>query len=335
MWHTAITRQMNVDLPFVGAGMAIVGGPDLTAAVSEAGGLGLFCLGPAAPSMLGEAIDDIRRRTRRPFGVDFIVEDTAFGPVTTDAHIAIAAEKRVPLCVFFWNPPRPHWIETLRAAGAKLWGTAYSVDSALELQTLGMDAIILQSSEAGGHVRAQDSALVLLPAVVDALERTPVIAAGGVVDGRAAAAAFALGAEAVCVGTRLLASAESQASDDYKARLLAAGESATCITPIFGPEWPGAPMRVLRNGAVARAERGEPAPDAPIGETHVFGQPYVMPAKSAILPTTRTRGDHEEMCLAAGAGVGRVHRIESARAIVADIMRDARVQIERLAKLSR
>jgi enoyl-[acyl-carrier protein] reductase II len=335
MWRTAITRQLNVDLPFVGAGMAIIGGPELTAAVSEAGGIGLFCLGPGAPSALGEAIDDIRRRTRRPFGVDFIVEDTAFGPATTDAHIAVAVEKRVPLCVFFWNPPKPHWIETLRAAGAKLWGTAYSVDGALQLKALGMDAVILQSSEAGGHTRAQDSAFVLLPAVVEALERTPVIAAGGVVDGSAAAAAFALGAEGVCVGTRLLASAESQASDEYKARLLAAGESATAVTAIFGPEWPGAPMRVLRNGAVVRAERGEPPPDAAIGETLVFGQPYVMPAHSAILPTTRTRGDHEEMCLAAGAGVGRVHSIQSARDIVADIMRDARARIERLAKLSR
>lgn len=335
MWRTAITRQMNVDLPFVGAGMAIVGGPELTAAVSEAGGIGLFCLGPGAPPALGEAIDDIRRRTRRPFGVDFIVENTALGPATTDAHIAVAVERRVPLCVFFWNPPRPHWIETLRAAGAKLWGTAYSVDSARQLQSLGMDAVILQSAEAGGHVRAQDSSSILLPAVVDALERTPVIAAGGVVDGHSAAAAFALGAEGVCVGTRLVASTESLASDEYKARLVAAGESATAVTATFGPEWPGAPMRVLRNGAVERAERGEQAPDAPIGETHVFGQPYVMPANSAILPTTRTHGDHEEMCLAAGAGVGRVRSIESARAIVADIMADARVRIERLAKLSR
>lgn len=330
MMQTAITSRLGATLPFVGAGMAIVGGPALTAAVSNAGGVGLFCLGPGAPDLLAESIGEIRRLTDRPYGIDFIVEDTGFGPATTDAHIDVAVERQVPLGVFFWNPPHARWIERLKNAGAAVWGTAYSVDSALRLEALGVDAVIVQSAEAGGHVKAQSGAMALLPAVVDALGQTPVIAAGGIVDGRTAAAAFALGAQAVCVGTRLVASAESLASDEYKRRIVDAADGDTAITTIFGPEWPDAPMRVLKNRAVARAARGAAPPAGPIGETTVFGRPYAMPPSSAVLPTIDAKGDHEEMCLAAGAGAGGVCAIQPAADIVADIMQGAADTIRRM-----
>ena len=103
MWNNEITRQLGIKLPFVGAGMAIVGSPELTATVSNAGGVGLFCLGPGAPEMLGDGIDSIRRLSSAPFGVDFIVEETGFGPATTEAHVEVAIAKHVPLAVFFWN----------------------------------------------------------------------------------------------------------------------------------------------------------------------------------------------------------------------------------------
>jgi enoyl-[acyl-carrier protein] reductase II len=196
--------------------MAIVGSPELTAAVSNAGGVGLFCMGPGAPEMLADQIDSIRRLSSAPFGVDFIVEETGFGPATTEAHIEVAIGKHVPLAVFFWNPPEERWISKLKRAGIKVWGTAYSVESARRLKALGADAVIVQSQEAGGHVKSDLGAMALVPAVVDALGRIPVIAAGGIADGRTAAAAFMLGAQAVCVGTRLVASAESLASDEYK-----------------------------------------------------------------------------------------------------------------------
>ncbi len=334
MWRTRITRQLGIKQPFVGAGMAIVGGPELTAAVSNAGGVGLFCLGPGTPAHLDEAIKNIRSLTKRPFGVDFIVENTSFGPATTDEHIEVAARMRVPLCVFFWNPPEPRWVETLRRAGAKLWGTVHSVEGARQLEALGMDALIVQSFEAGGHVKANIGAMSFLPAVARAAPKMPLVAAGGIVDGRSAAAAFALGADAVCVGTRLVASRESLASDEYKRRLLAAQNEDTTVTTIFGPEWPNAPMRVVRNRAVARAERGETAPAGKIGETTVFGQPYDMPACSAVLPTRDTVGDHEEMCIAAGAGVGAVCTIQSTADIVADIVQAARHRLRQVAPSS-
>jgi NAD(P)H-dependent flavin oxidoreductase YrpB (nitropropane dioxygenase family) len=335
MWNTNITRQLGIKLPFVGAGMAIVGTPELTAAVSNAGGIGLFCLGPGTPEMLADGIDHIRRLSSAPFGVDFIVEETAFGPATTDAHVEVAVAKRVPLAVFFWNPPEERWISKLKHAGIKVWGTASSVESARRVKVLGADAVIVQSQEAGGHVKSGLGAMALVPAIVDAMDRTPVIAAGGVADGRTAAAAFMLGAQAVCVGTRLVASTESAASAEYKQRLVRARGEDTTVTTIFGPEWPDAPMRVLKNRAVARAEQGAAPLKQPIGETVVFGQPYQMPANSAVLPTAQTQGDHEEMCLAAGAGVGAVRAIESAEQIVQTVMEGARVTIRGMQDLVR
>ncbi len=324
MWQSEVMEQMGIDVPFVGAGMAIVGGPALTAGVSNAGGLGLFCLGPGTPELLGTSIDQIRQLTDRPFGVDFIVEDTSFGPATTEAHIDVVVEKKVPLVVFFWNPPPAEWVAKIRESGAKIWGTAYSVESALKLEELGVDAIIVQTNEAGGHVKATLGALSLIPATVAALNGTPVIAAGGIVDGPTAAAAFALGADAVCVGTRLVASVESLASDEYKERLLQAKSGETTVTTIFGPEWPDAPMRVIRNAAVAQSERGEGVPEGVIGKTLVFGQEYDMPACSAILPTLNTKGDHEAMCIAAGAGVGSITSVKTAAEIVSDVIDGAR-----------
>ena len=323
MWSTRVTQQLGIELPIVGAGMAIVGCPELTAAVSNAGGIGLLCVGPAEPALLARAIDETRRRTQRPFGVDFIVENTAFGPTTTEAHLDVAIAKRIPLCVFFWTLPPRSWVDRLHDACAKVWATAWSADSAHDLGQLGVDAIIAQSYDAGGHTRASSSTLTLVPAVADRVPQLPVIAAGGIVDGRTAAAAFALGAEAVCVGTRLIASAECIASPQYKQRILAASHEDTTITKLFGPEWPDAPMRVIRNRAVARAERGGAPSSGPIGETQVFGMPYSMPPASAILPTVHTRGDHDEMCLAAGAGVAGVREILPAGTIVRDMIREA------------
>ena len=122
MWNNEITRQLGIKLPFVGAGMAIVGSPELTAAVSNAGGVGLFCLGPGAPEMLGDGIDSIRRLSSAPFGVDFIVEETGFGPATTEAHVEVAIAKHVPLAVFFWNAPEERWIRKLKRAGDQSMG---------------------------------------------------------------------------------------------------------------------------------------------------------------------------------------------------------------------
>jgi NAD(P)H-dependent flavin oxidoreductase YrpB (nitropropane dioxygenase family) len=327
MWNTAITRTYGVDYPFIGAGMAMIAEPRLVAAVSEAGGIGQLGTGPLAPPPLRELIREVRGHTSRPFAVNLIVETTAFGPATTDDHIAVCAEECVPIAVFFWNPPLERWVAMLREARCRVWITVGSVAEMSAALALDPDAIIVQGREAGGHLRATESLLTLLPRLSSIVVDRPLIAAGGIADGRAAAAAFAAGASAVCVGTRLVASEESAAHPEYKMRLVAAQPEDTVITTVFGPEWPDAPMRVLMNNAVRRAHaERSPAPST-IGETTVFGHQYQMPLNSSILPTVHTHGDFDEMCFAAGAGLSFVTKVEPAAEIVRDIMDGAARQL--------
>src|SRR5262249_41005867 len=152
----------------------------------------------------------------------------------------------------------------------------------------------------------------------DLVAPLPVIAAGGIATGRAAAAALALGADGVCVGTRLLASREAYAHPEYKRRVIAATETDITTTSIFGPEWPDQPMRVLRNRVVSEwvthhsKTPAQPQPPVAIGKTLLAGHEYPMPKFSAALPTPDTTGDFEEMCIAAGDGAAITNKIQSA-----------------------
>ena len=331
MWNTAFTRTYGVGYPFIGAGMAMIAEPRLVAAVSQAGGIGQLGTGPLPPRLLRGLIREVRAHTLKPFAVNLIIETTALGPATTDDHIAVCAEESAPIVVFFWKPPLERWVALLRKARCRVWITVGSVAEMSAALELDPDAIIVQGREAGGHVRATESLLTLLPRLSSIAAGRPLIAAGGIADGRAAAAAFAAGASAVCVGTRLVASEESAAHPEYKMRLVAAEPEDTVITTLFGPEWPDAPMRVLMNNAVRRAlappvERSS-APST-IGETTVFGRQYQMPLNSAILPTIHTHGDFDEMCFAAGAGLSFVSKVEPAAEIIRDIMDGAARRLE-------
>jgi NAD(P)H-dependent flavin oxidoreductase YrpB (nitropropane dioxygenase family) len=161
-----------------------------------------------------------------------------------------------------------------------------------------------------------------------------VVAAGGIADGRGVAAALALRAEAVCVGTSLVASREAFAHDEYKRRVLAATAEDIPRTSIFGPEWPDQPMKVIRNRVVrewaGRDDKIPPPsePQASIGRTVLFSQEYPMPKFSAVLPTPPTTDDFEEMCLAAGEGIGLVKDIKPAGDIVRAIMDEAKHIVE-------
>lgn len=300
------------------------------AAVSNAGGLGLLGVAPAPAALMHAMIQQTKALTARPFGVDLIVEDTAFGPCTTVDHIEVCLAERVQVVVFFWNPPPVDWVARLRAAGVKVWMTVGSVQGAHEAVKTGMDAIIAQGSEAGGHNKSTLALSSLVPAVVDAVAPLPVVAAGGIADGRGVAAALALGAEAVCVGTRLVASREAFAHDEYKRRVIAATVDDIARTSLFGPEWPDQPMKVLRNRVVcawAGRDAKTPPPSEPqahIGRTVLFSQEYPMPKFSAVLPTPHTTGDFEEMCLAAGESAGLAKDIQPAGDIVREMMEEAK-----------
>jgi enoyl-[acyl-carrier protein] reductase II len=335
MWRTAFTQQYALDVPLISAGMGFVALPAMVAAVSNAGGLGVLGVAPEPAPRFREMIQTIKSLTTRSFGVDFIVENTALGPLTTDEHIDICIAEAVPVVVFFWHFPPAAWVECLHASGAKVWMQLGSLDGAREAVRMGMDAVIVQGSEAGGHNRSTVGTFSLVPAVVEAVAPVPVIAAGGIADGRGVAAALALGAEAVLVGTRLVASQEAYAHDEYKRRILAATAEDIARTALFGPEWPDQPMCVIRNRVVREwAGRDHKTPlssdPAPIiGRTIVLGQTYAMPRFSAILPTPDTTGDVEEMCLAAGESAGLVKDIKPVTQIVWEMMDEATRIIEK------
>ena len=327
--HTTLTERYRVELPIVSAGMGFIALPPLAAAVSNAGGLGQLACGAGPAEALRALIAATRALTGRPFGVNFIIETTAFGPLTTEAHVDVCVEERVPFVVFFWAPPPVEWVRRLKTAGCDVWLQTSSLTTAREAIASGVDVIIAQGSEAGGHNRSTTGLITLLPRMVDALHPTPVIAAGGIADGRGLAAALCLGAAGVCVGTRLVATLEANAHDEYKRRIVEATEADIARTAIFGPEWPDAPMRVIRNRVVrewaGNDTRTPPQPDPPrsIGKTLLGGQEYPMPKFSAILPTPETSGDFEEMCLAAGESAALTMAITSAREAVQEIASEA------------
>jgi NAD(P)H-dependent flavin oxidoreductase YrpB (nitropropane dioxygenase family) len=339
MIRTRLTTEYGLETPFVSAGMGFLAEPPLAAAISNAGGLGLLAAGAGPANALREKIRETKKLTSRPFGVDLIIETTAFGPLTTEVHVDVCIDEKVPVVVFFWNSPSESWIRRLKSAAIKVWLQTSSVDDARAAVNAGVDAIIVQGGEAGGHNHGTTGLLTLLPVMVDAL-RVPVIAAGGIADGRGVAAALALGAEGVCVGTRLIASDEANAHEEYKRRVIAAKESDIARTCIFGPEWPDAPMRVIRNRVVSdwtgRDTKTPPQPDPPqfVGTTLLGGQEYRMPKFAAILPTPETTGDFEEMCLAAGESAGLVNAIKPAKQIVHEMMSEAEAIIGRLARLT-
>ena len=202
-----------------------------------------------------------------------------------------------------------------------------SVAEAVRAAEAGADVIVAQGWEAGGHVRGTTATLALVPAVVDAVAPVPVVAAGGIADGRGLAAALALGAEAAWIGTRFVSAAEADAHPLYREQLLAAGAGDTLHSTLFDGGWPDAPARTLRTPTVTTWEAaGRPARGGRPGEGDVIGNEALGPIRryDCITPRTDVTGDILAMSLWAGQGVGLVRRTQPAAEIVAEIVAEAR-----------
>nr|WP_272906897.1 nitronate monooxygenase [Hyphobacterium sp. SN044] len=334
MIETEITRRFGLSTPILNAGMAMVARPDLAAAVSNAGGLGMLGADIAPADALRAMVRAVKARTSRPFGVDLLA------PMITDAHLDVLAEESVALCVVFWGNPTSEQVARIKDGGTAFWMQVGSVDEARDAQALGAEAIIVQGLEAGGHNRSVATTFNLLPVIRDAVAPIPVIAAGGICDGRSMAAALALGAEAVWCGTRFLASHEADAHDGYKARVLEAGVEDTISTTLFGPEMPHQPMRVIRNAATDEwADRVDEALAVTAGQTagilRTPGGDMPLPRFSAYLPTRDVAGDLDQLCLTAGQSAGKIRTLQTAGDIVRQMSRDALQTITELAIRSR
>ncbi|HEX2172524.1 MAG TPA: nitronate monooxygenase [Dehalococcoidia bacterium] len=324
MLRTRLCDLLGIDVPIVCAPMGpSITGPELAAAVSNAGGLGVISFGADPPDLLRQQIRRLRDLTDKPFGVNFILH------FPVEAQVAVCLEERVPVLSFFWGDPTPY-VDRAHAAGAKVVDQVGSVEAAQRSARAGVDAIIAQGVEAGGHIAGTVTTLALVPRVVDAVAPTPVIAAGGIVDARGLVAALALGAEGVVLGTRLLATPEAAAHPIYKQKVLEATEEETVRTTLFGGGWPNAPHRVLRTPFVEQwlsqeARGSEQRPDEPvIGETSFGGQRIPVQRFMGLPATAEATGDIESMALLAGQGVGLVHEIKPAAEIVQELVEGAR-----------
>ena len=239
----------------------------------------------------------------------------------------------VPVVSFFWGDPA-RYIEQVHAAGSKIFLQVASVEAARRAAAAGVDVIIAQGTEAGGHVEGETATMVLAPRIVDAVAPVPVVAAGGIADARGLVAVLALGAEGAVLGTRFLATSEANAHPHYKQKLLEAVETDTVRTILFGHGWPNAPHRTLRTrfveqwlGNEARAQESR-ADEPVIGRTSIAEREIPIQRFMSLPPSNRVTGDIESMALLAGQTVGLVKEIKSAATIVRELADEATRLIE-------
>jgi nitronate monooxygenase len=279
MLTTPLCRTLGITAPIFSVGMGALAGPALAAAVSNAGGCGVLGRVSGAPTAhLRQQIRQVRELTDKPFGVNIIL-------ATLEAEwIDICLEERLPVLVFFWGDPRPY-VEEAHRRGVKVF---LQVSSVAEAQAAaGVDGIIAQGLEAGGHVRSTTALSTLLPAVVEAVSPTPVLAAGGIADGWGLVAALSLGTQAVSLGTRFLCSEEALAEPAYKERVVQSTAEDTVYTTLFNIGW-DAPHRILRNKLVAAWEAaGLPAPGQRPGAARTW--PSASSPISPVRPVCRSK----------------------------------------------
>jgi enoyl-[acyl-carrier protein] reductase II len=326
------TQAYGLSTPIAQAGMAFVGmTPECAIEVSNAGALGAIGVGLLPAPELAKTVAAVQAGTGAPFNVNFI---TIF---TDQAQIDVVCAAGVAVASFDWGHPSRTWIDQLHAAGVRVFEQVGSVEAARRAVGDGVDVVVAQGLEAGGHNYASLPTFVLVPLVVDAVAPVPVLASGGIADGRGLAAALMLGADGAWVGTRFVATTESAAHDGYKSRLIAAQATDTVRTGMFGPDFPQFnPARVLRNRVVREWEdRVDEIPTDTsglpvIGQMDLGGRPVPMHKFSHLVPMRDlTTGDLEEMALLAGQGVGLVSAVAPAAEVVAEMTAQARAMLER------
>ncbi len=235
MIHTPLCDLLHIAHPIFQGGMAWVSDSALVLAVSQAGGLGILGSGNAPVAWVSEQVDTIRKQTNRPFGVNIAL----FSPIVEQV-IQLCIDKKVPVVTTGGGNPGPY-LDPLRQAGIKVFPVVPAVALARRLVQQGVDGLIVEGQESGGHI-GDVSTMPLVPQVVDAVD-VPVIAAGGIADGGGLAAALALGAVGVQMGTRFICTTECTAHLNYKAKIVQARDRSTMTT---GKSL-GHPVRTLKN----------------------------------------------------------------------------------------
>jgi NAD(P)H-dependent flavin oxidoreductase YrpB (nitropropane dioxygenase family) len=329
--RTPLTDRLGIEVPIIQAAMGGASNPRLAAAVSNAGGLGMLALSWHPLEAVRAQIRATRALTDRPFGVNLVLA------WPQAERLAVCLEEGVPVISFFWGDPAPLARE-IRAAGAAALATVASAEDARRAVDAGVDIVVAQGWEAGGHVQGQVGTLPLVRAVAEAAAPTPVVAAGGIVDGRGLAAVLALGAAGAWIGSRFLATPEADIHPEYRSRLLAARETDTVHTELFDVGWPGAPHRVLRNSTWSAWDAaGRPPAGRRPGEGEVVARTprNPVPRYTSMTPGPDTEGPIEPLSLWAGQGVAQIAKVMPAAEVVREIAEDARATLAALAEVAR
>jgi nitronate monooxygenase len=358
VFRTRLCDVLGIDYPILQSGMGGVAGPALAAEVSNAGGLGMLAAALLPADQLRQGIGESRAKTDRPFGVHRLLSHdlrppapataipeatvqavqaalnpmrTALGlpapgarpappPDLVPEHLQVVLEERVPVFSIGLGNPGPDLVTACHRHGMRVIAMVTTVEDARAVEVAGVDAVVAQGSEAGGHrsqfekpaaaERGTIGTMALVPAVVEAV-RLPVIAAGGLADGRGLVAALALGASGILMGTRFVATRESLAPEMYKKALLERSEDDTTLTDAFS----GRAARALRNAfSDAYAQAGAP----------VLPFFWQLLAASDIYQAAAGQGNPEYFPLWAGQSVGSLHDLPSAAEVVERTIREAR-----------
>lgn len=247
--RTPICDRLGIDVPIIQAGMGFIARGELAAAVSEAGGLGMIGAASLTPHELRDEIRKVRERTDRPFGVDILfatrrapTADVATGQLTHDvqAQVQVVLEEEVPVLASGLGDPGPI-VARAHDLGMTVMALVGNTKNARRVVESGVDVVVAQGYDGGGHT-GRVGTLSLVPAVLDAVD-VPVVAAGGIGDGRGVAAVLAMGAVGVWMGTRFVASEEAFGHEKYKRRITEIDDEGTIRTKCFS----GKPCRMIRN----------------------------------------------------------------------------------------
>jgi NAD(P)H-dependent flavin oxidoreductase YrpB (nitropropane dioxygenase family) len=301
--HTPVCDLLGIEVPILQAGMSTYTTPELVAAVSNAGGLGIIgALGRSAEELKDE-ITKVRELTTRPFAVNHVVSQ--LDRATIDLTLAL----RVPILSLSWGRA-PDLARRARDADIKVIHQVNSPEEAGKVAADGADAIVAQGTEGGGHVGSM-STLPLVPQVVDLVNAVPVLAAGGIADGRGLAAALMLGAQGALIGTRFLATPEASGRGHSKDVILNALGSQTVASKffddVFGVRWPGSLVRSIRNPLLDRWAQRQ--------QDWALAADQIRPSLEAALAA----GDF----VLAGESAGLIHDIVPAGELVQRIAREA------------
>lgn len=309
--RTEICDLFKIKYPVIQGGMAWVATAELAAAVSEAGGLGIIGAGNAPKEAVREQIRKARALTKKPFGVNVYY----LSPFVEEVIQVILEEKVEVISTGAGNPGKH--VPMLKEAGVKIMPVVSSVALAKRLERNGVDAFIAEGMECGGHI-GEITTMALVPQIVDAVN-IPVIAAGGIADGRQMAAALCLGAKGVQIGTRFVCAKECTAHINYKNAIISAKDRETVLTGYHGHY-----VRVLKNKLSKEFERLSQI-HAPEEELEKLGAGRL---RAAVVD-----GDVEMGSVMSGQVAAMVNKIQPAHEIIEEIIHDAKIVLADVAKL--